>query len=126
MVADISAPGNYRVSALGCDVLDGRATLYRVIPREGRITIASFSSDRPGPNTRRHAASESEVHGERRCASIDRHSGDAAASIARQGQIARLDRRWINRLVEVDVIRIIARRWWRKCAPNGRDSRSHL
>src|SRR5205823_3200988 len=68
-----------------------RATLYRVSPREGRVRIASFSSDRPGPNARRHAASEVEVHGERSCASIDRHSGDTAANIAGQGQITCLD-----------------------------------
>src|SRR5205814_5209306 len=68
-----------------------RATLYRVSPREGRVRIASFSSDRPGANARRHAASEIEMHGERSCASIDRHSGDTAANIAGQGQITYLD-----------------------------------
>ena len=42
-----------------------RATFYGVIPGEGRISIASHSSNRSGPNARRHAASEIEMHRER-------------------------------------------------------------
>ena len=41
-----------------------RATLYRVISREGRVRIAPISSDRPGPNARRDAASEIEMQRE--------------------------------------------------------------
>src|SRR5438034_9724546 len=36
----------------------------RVHPREGRINITSISSDRPGPNARRHAASIIEMQRE--------------------------------------------------------------
>ena len=41
-----------------------RATFDRVVPREGRVRIALSSSDRPGANARRHAASEIEMHRE--------------------------------------------------------------
>src|SRR5207302_6093307 len=61
-----------------------RATLYCVGPREGRNTIAGVSSDRPGPNARRHAASEIEMHREpgSRVAVDQTDSGHAAANIA--------------------------------------------
>jgi len=80
-----------RVGSRSNRVIAWRTTLDCVVPTEVLISVASFSSDRPSSNARRHAASKVEVHGERSCASIDRHSGHAAASIARQGQIAHLD-----------------------------------
>ena len=63
-----------------------RATLYCVIPREGRITIAPISSDRPRPNARRYAASEIEMQHEpgSHVAVDDLDTGHAAASIAGQ------------------------------------------
>ena len=126
VVTGVGRARHDRISSLGKDVLLRRTTFDRVIPCEGCITIASFGSDRPGTNARSHAASETEVHGERSCASIDRHSGHTAASIPGQGQIAGLDRRRINRLVEVHVILIVAWCWWRKCAAIRRVSRSNL
>jgi hypothetical protein len=78
-----------------CDLVMvlGRATLHCVIPREGRIAIACESSDGPGANARRHAASEIEMHCESHChASVDQAvTGHSAASIAGQGQVAVLD-----------------------------------
>ena len=70
-----------------------RTTFYGVIACEGCIRIASHSSDRPGPNTRRDAASEIEVYREARShVAIDElNIGHAAANIAGQGQIARLN-----------------------------------
>lgn len=102
-----------RIGAVSYDVLARRTTGDVVIPSEGRITIASFSSDRPSPNARRHAASESEMHRElgSLVAVDDLDTGHAAASITRQSQIARADRGWINSLVKVHVILVVARRW---------------
>ena len=71
VIPDVGIARHDRIGAIGKDVLLRRTTLDRVIPCEGRITIASFSSDRPGTNARRHAASKSEVYGERSCTSID-------------------------------------------------------
>ena len=70
-----------------------RATLYRVVAGKGRITIACVSSDRSGPNARRHAASKIEMHREpgSRVAVYQRDGSHAAANIAGEGQIARLD-----------------------------------
>jgi len=70
-----------------------RAALYGIVPREGRVTIALSSSDRPGANARRHAASEIEMHPEPgSCVAVNElDSGHAASGIASQGQIARLD-----------------------------------
>ena len=104
-----------------------RAAFYGVIPREGRINIASISGDRAGANARSHATSEIEVHGEAgsHVAVHELDSGHAASSIAGQGQIARLDRPCINRLVEVHVIVIVARCWRRERAANWRVSRGH-
>src|ERR1700746_3858938 len=68
-------------------------TCDRVIPRERRVRIAAISSDRPGPNARGSAASEIEMHREPgSCVAVDElDSGHAAAGVAGQGQIARLD-----------------------------------
>src|SRR5690349_18805888 len=90
-----------------------RATLHCVIPCEGRIAIACKSSDRPRANARRHAPSEIKMHRESHChASVHKAvTGHTAASIAGQGQVAVLDRRCINNLVEVHVVVISARRW---------------
>ena len=90
MVADIGASGGYCASAGSCGIVLRRATLYRVIPREGRVSIASASSDRPGRNARRHAASEIEMEREvgSRVAVLQHDIGYAAASAAGQGQIA--------------------------------------
>ena len=68
-----------------------RAAFHCVTPREGRIRIASHSSNRPRSNARRHAASEIEMHRELGSAAVDSNCGHAAANIAGQGQIARLD-----------------------------------
>ena len=70
-----------------------RATLHCVIPCEGRIAVACESSDRPGANARRHAASEIEMHREPHChISVDQAvTGHTAASIASQSQVAVLD-----------------------------------
>ena len=69
-----------------------RTAFYRVIPREGRVRIASISGDRSGANARSHAASEIEVQREAgsHVAVDELDSGHAAASIAGQGQIGRL------------------------------------
>ena len=74
------------------DLRDGvvvlrRTAVYRVIPREGRVRIASISGDPSGANTRSHAASEIEVHGEAgsHVAVDELDIGDAAANIAGQG-----------------------------------------
>src|SRR4029450_4165344 len=66
-----------------------RATLYGVVPGKSRITIARVSSDRPGANVRRHAASEIEMHREpnSRVAVDELETGHAAARIAGQHQI---------------------------------------
>jgi hypothetical protein len=69
------------------------ATPYRVIPGEGRITIASYSSDRPGANARRQAPAEIDVQHEAdgRVSvhqAVPRHRG---ANITGQRQIAVLD-----------------------------------
>jgi len=65
------------------------ASLDSVIPREGRVSIAAISRDRPGANARRHAASEIEMHREPGSrVAVDEHDiGHAADG---QGQIARL------------------------------------
>ena len=70
-----------------------RAAFYCVHPRKCRIRIASYSSNRSGPNARRHAASEIEVHREPRSrVAVDYlNVGHAAADVAGQGQIARRD-----------------------------------
>jgi hypothetical protein len=82
-----------RIGSRGHDVLLRRTALYAVIPCEGLIAIASFSSDRPRPNARRHAASEIEMHRElgSRVAVDDLDSSHAAVNIPGQGQVARLD-----------------------------------
>jgi hypothetical protein len=69
------------------------ATRYGITAGESRITIAPLSSDRPGPNASRHAASEIEMHREPGShVAVGKHDiGHAAASIAGQGQIARRD-----------------------------------
>ena len=64
MIASIDGTRHDRVGPLRDDIILGRATLDVIISREGRITIASFSSDRVGPNARCHAASEIEMHRE--------------------------------------------------------------
>ena len=66
-----------------------RAAFHCVIPREGRVRIAPISRDRSGPNARRHAASEIEMHREPRSrVAVDYlNIGHAAADIAGQGQI---------------------------------------
>ena len=91
MTADVSVTRHDRIGAIGDDVLLGRTTLDRVIPCEGRINIASFSSDRSGTNARRHAASEGEMHCELGSIAADSNRGHAAARIAGQGQIAYVD-----------------------------------
>ena len=88
MVTRIGRPRHDRIGSRGDDVLLGRTTLDRVIPCEGGISIASFSSDRSGPNARRHAASESEMHRELSSAAVDSNCGHAAARVAGEGQIA--------------------------------------
>ena len=91
MVTGVGCSRHDRASSGGDDVLVGRATLDRVIPCEGRITIASLRSDRSGPNARRHTASINEMHCELGSAAVDSNCGHAAASIAGQSQITRLD-----------------------------------
>jgi len=68
-------------------------TLYHVIPCEGRVAVARESSDRPGSNGCRHAASEIEMHRESHGhISVDQAvTGHTAASIASQSQVAVLD-----------------------------------
>ena len=88
MVTGVGRPRHDRIGSLGEDVLLRRTTLYVVRPTKGRISIASFSSDRSGPNARRHAASESEMHCELGSAAVDGNCGHAAARVAGQSQIA--------------------------------------
>src|SRR5205823_15053442 len=62
MVADVRRAWHDTAPNLRYDVMVWRrAALYRVIPREGRNTIAGVSSDRPGRNVRRPAASDIEL-----------------------------------------------------------------
>src|SRR6478736_5564939 len=74
------------------DLRDGvvvlrRTAVYRVIPRESRVRIASISGDPSGADARGHAASEIEMHREARShvAINELDSGHASASIAGQG-----------------------------------------
>src|SRR4030095_3426496 len=71
----------------------GSRPFDRVIACEGRISITSISGNRSGSNTRRYAASISEMQGEvgSRVAVDDLDIGHAAADVAGQGQITRLD-----------------------------------
>ena len=84
---DIPAYLSYAVMVLR------RATRYGITAGESRITIAPLSSDRPGTNASRHAASGIEMHREPGggVAVDERDGSHAAASIAGQGQIARRD-----------------------------------
>src|ERR1043166_5348154 len=97
MIADVCCSRHDAAPYLAYDVMVcGRTTLHGVTPRECRVTIARLrrcSSNRPGSNTRRHAASEIEMHREpgSRIAVDQDHSAHAAASIAGQGQIAGRD-----------------------------------
>ena len=94
MIADVRDTWHDRLGYRRYGVMIGRrATFDRVVPREGRISIARVSSDRPGPNVRRHAASEIEMQREpgSRVAVDQGHRGHAAANIAGQGQITCLD-----------------------------------
>jgi hypothetical protein len=70
-----------------------RATRYGITAGESRITIAPLSSYRPSSNGSRHAASGIEMHREPGSGvAVGKHNtGHAAASIASQGQIARLN-----------------------------------
>jgi hypothetical protein len=70
-----------------------RATCDRVIPCEGRITIAPCSSDRSGCNARCRAATEIEMQRKpgSHVAVDELDSGHTAASVAGQGQVAGLD-----------------------------------
>ena len=91
MTPDVSVTRHDRIGAIGDDVLLGRTTLDRVIPCEGGISIASFSSNRSRSDARRHAASESEMHCELGSVAADRNCGHAAARVAGQSQIAYVD-----------------------------------
>src|SRR5215475_2648415 len=84
----------------------GSRPFDRVIACEGRITITSISGNRSGSNARRYAASVSEMQREVGSGvAVDYLDiGHAASNIAGQGQIARVHRPWINRLVEVHVV----------------------
>ena len=70
-----------------CVMVCRRATPYRVIPGEGRITIARMSSDRSGTNGRRRAPTKIEMHREGGRVSVDLDVSDAPTSIAGQRQI---------------------------------------
>src|SRR5262249_53174372 len=96
--------------------------------REGSITITSISGDGPSPNTRRHATSIIEMQRKvgSRVAVDDLDIGYATANVAGQSQIARVDRPWINSLVKVHIIRVVAWCWRRERAANRRVSRSNL
>jgi hypothetical protein len=63
-----------------------RTAFHCVIARECRIRIAPHSGDRPGSDTRSHAASKTEVHGEARGrVAVDKLDiGHAASDIAGQ------------------------------------------
>src|SRR4029453_4982978 len=99
MIADVYCAWHDAAPYLGYDiVVRRRTTLYCVSAREGRITIACVSSDRPGANVRRHAASEIEMHREpnSRVAVDELETGHAAASIAGQRQIGGCHCPWIH------------------------------
>ena len=88
----ITGVGGTRHDA-AANLLDVIMILWRTTPdcvraRERGITIASESSDRSGPNARRYAASETEMHSELGRAAADSNCGYAASNIAGQGQIA--------------------------------------
>ena len=85
-------PGTIVVSSLGKDVLLRRTTLDRVIPREGRITIASLAVIAPAPMLA--VTLPPKVKCTVNWAVVFRSDvdcGHAAANIAGQSQIARLD-----------------------------------
>src|SRR5262249_16283320 len=126
MITNVGRARHDRIGSLSDRVIGWRTTLDIVIPCEGGIAIASFSSDRPGPNAGCYAASESEMYRELGSAASDANRGYAAANVAGQSQIARVDRPWINSLVKVHIIRVVAWCWWRERAANRRVSRSNL
>ena len=94
MVANVRGACHDAAAYLRYVVVVCRGTaLHCVIPREGGVRIASYSSNRPGAYTRRHAASEIEVHREASsCVAVNELDlGDAAANIAGQSEIAGLN-----------------------------------
>jgi hypothetical protein len=76
-----------RVGSRSNRVLAWRTTLDCVIACKGRITIASFSSDRSGTNGRRRAPTKIEMHRERGRVSVHLDVSDAPTSITSQRQI---------------------------------------